>query len=78
MTSIYEEGLKLIDEKFGHGKDNLISLATIAREPGANGKLRPVVCCVMPIYEDCIFYAVTSGKSNKVLQIEQNAEVSTL
>ena len=27
MTSMYEEGLKLLDEKFGNGKDNLISLA---------------------------------------------------
>ena len=31
MASIYEEGLQLIDEKFGNGKDNIISLATIAR-----------------------------------------------
>ena len=27
-------------------------------------------------YEDCTFYIVTYGKSNKMLQIEQNAEVA--
>lgn len=76
MTGQYEEGLKLIDEKFGNGKDNLISLATIARELSADGKPRPVVRCVDAYYENCTFYAVTSSKSNKILQIEQNAEVS--
>ncbi|EHF00311.1 hypothetical protein [Enterocloster citroniae] len=76
MTSMYEEGLKLLDEKFGNGKDNLISLATIARESGTNGKPRPVVRCVDAYYEDCTFYIVTYGKSNKMLQIEQNTEVA--
>ena len=76
MTSMYEEGLKLLYEKFGNGKDNLISLATIARESGTNGKPRPAVRCVDAYYEDCTFYIVTYGKSNKMLQIEQNAEVA--
>lgn len=76
MTSVYEEGIKLMDEKFGNGKDNLICLATIARESTADGKPRPVVRCVDAYYEDCTFYAVTYGRSNKMLQIEQNAEVS--
>ena len=76
MTGVFEEGFKLIEEKFGNGKDNLISLATIARESGADGKPRPVVRCVDAYYEDGTFYVVTSGKSNKMLQIEQNAEVS--
>ena len=31
--TMYEEGLNIIEEKFGNGKDNVISLATIAREP---------------------------------------------
>lgn len=76
MTSIYEEGLKLIDEKFGNGKDNLLSLATVARESGPDGKPRPVVRCVDAYYEDCTFYVVTYKNSNKMLQIEQNAQVS--
>ena len=49
---------------------------TIARESSADGNPRPVVRCVDAYYEDCTFYVVTYGKSNKMLQIEQNAEVS--
>jgi hypothetical protein len=73
---MYEEGMKLLDEKFGGGKDNVISLATIAREPNAVGNPRPVVRGVNAYYEDGVFYAVTNGKSNKMRQIAQNSEVS--
>lgn len=73
---MYKEGIQLIEEKFGNGKDNLISLATIALNLSADGKPRPIVRCVDAYYEDCTFYVVTSGKSNKMLQIQQNAEVS--
>ena len=72
----YEEGLKLIEEKFGNGKDNAISLATIALEPNSDGKPRPVVRSVDAYYEDSTFYVVTYGKSNKMKQIAQNPEVS--
>lgn len=72
----YEEGIKLIEEKFGNGKDNVISLATIAIEQGAGGKPRPAVRSVDAYYEDGAFYAVTHGKSNKMQQIAQNSEVS--
>lgn len=72
----YEEGLKLIEENFGNGKDNLISLATIAREPGADGKPRPIVRDVDAYYEDGMFYVTTHQKSNKMQQIAQNPEVS--
>lgn len=75
MTN-FEEGIKLMEEKFGNGKDNLISIATIAREPGINGTPRPVVRGVDAYYEDFTFYVVTYGKSNKMLQIKQNPEVS--
>lgn len=74
--SMYEEGLKLIDEKFGNGKDNNISLATIALEPSADGKPCPNVRVVDAYYENGTFYVVTYGKSNKMLQIAQNSEVS--
>lgn len=74
--SMYEEGLKLIEQKFGNGKDNVISLATIARENGIDGKPRPIVRSVDAYYEDAIFYVVTYQKSNKMLQIAQNSEVS--
>ena len=72
----YEEGIKLIEEKFGNGKDNVISLGTIARETNSEGKPRPVVRSVDAYYEDGVFYVVTYEKSNKMLQIAQNQEVS--
>lgn len=74
--SNYEEGFKLLDEKFGNGKDNVISLATIAREPGTGGMPRPVVRGVDAYYEDGVFYVTTHGKSNKMQQIAKNPEVS--
>jgi len=72
----FNEGIRLLEEKFGNGKDNIISLATIAREPGAGGKPRPVVRSIDAYYEDGSFYAVTHGKSNKMQQIAQNPEVA--
>ena len=38
--SKYEERLQLIEERCGNSKDNIISLATIAMEPNAEGKSR--------------------------------------
>lgn len=72
----FQEGLRLLEEKFGNGRDNAISLATIAREASADGNIRPVVRTVDAYYEDGVFYVVTNGKSNKMLQISQNPEVS--
>ena len=74
--SEFQEGLNLINEIFGNGKDNKISLATIARETSTDKKVRPVVRTVDAYYENGIFYVVTYAKSNKILQIEQNSEVS--
>lgn len=74
--STFAEGFQLLDEKFGNGKDNLISLATIAREPSGDGVPRPVVRTVDAYYEDGSFYVTTYGKSNKIQQIESNPEVS--
>jgi len=72
----FEEGLKLLTDMFGNGKDNVISLATIAREQSADGKPRPVVRGVDAYYENGSFYITTNAMSNKILQIEQNQEVS--
>lgn len=74
--SIYEEGIRLLEEKFGNGKDNLISLATIALEPGAGDKPRPIVRDVDAHYENGVFYVTTNAKARKIQQIEKNAEVS--
>jgi hypothetical protein len=72
----YEEGLQLLEEKFGNGKDNTIALATIACEPNADGMPCPMVRTVDAYYENGVFYVTTHGKSNKMLQIAQNTEVS--
>lgn len=74
--SRFNEGFKLIEEMFGNGKDNVISLATIARESNREGKPRPVVRSVDAYYENGTFYVVTNAKSNKMLQIAQNQEIS--
>ena len=74
--SMYEEGFKLLEEKFGNGKDNVISLATIAREPDADGNPRPVVRDVDAYYENGTFYVTTHAKSNKMQQIAKNPAIS--
>lgn len=74
--SKYEEGLKIIEERCGNNKDNVISLATIATEPSADGNPMPVVRDVDAYYEDGSFYVMTYGKSNKMRQIAQNKEVA--
>jgi hypothetical protein len=76
QMSLYEEGLKLLEEKFGNGKDNVVSLSTIAREPGADGNPQPVVRDVDAYYADGVFYVTTYAKSNKMQQIDKNPAVS--
>lgn len=72
----YEEGLKIIEERCGNGKDNFISLATIAMEPNGEGRPRPYVREVDAIYEDGVFYITTWAKSTKMQQIAKNNEVA--
>lgn len=74
--SMYEEGMKLMEEKFGKGKDNNISLATVALESSVDGKPCPNVRVVDAYYEDGTFYVVTYGKSNKMQEIAKNPEVA--
>jgi len=74
--SRYEEGLKIIEERCGNFKDNIVSLATIALEPSAEGKPRPCVRDVDAYYEDGVFYTITDAKSTKMKQIAQNPEVA--
>ena len=73
--SQYDEAMKLLDEKLGN-KDGLISLSTIALEPGMDGKSRPAARIVDAYYEDGAFYTVTYATSSKMLQIAQNPEVA--
>lgn len=74
--SRYEEGLKLIEERCGNGKDNVISLSTIAMEPNTDGKPRPYIRDVDAYYEDGVFYVTTWTKSTKMQQIAGNNEVA--
>lgn len=74
--SKYEEGLKIIEERCGNNKDNVISLATISTELSADGKPIPVVRDVDAYYENSVFYVVTYAKSSKMLQIAKNNEVA--
>lgn len=72
----YEEGMKILNERFGNSKDNVISLATISLDQGDNGNPRPSVRDVDAYYEDGVFYVVTYAQSNKMKQIDANPEVS--
>jgi hypothetical protein len=72
----YEKGMAILEEKFGGGKDNVISLATIDTKLNEQGKPRPVVRDVDAYYADGTFYSVTYGKSSKMEQIAQNNEVA--
>ncbi|OMD62449.1 MULTISPECIES: pyridoxamine 5'-phosphate oxidase family protein [Paenibacillus] len=71
----YDEAMKLLEEQAGN-KDGLISLSTIALEPGANGKSHPSARIVDAYYEDGAFYTVTYATSGKMQQIAQNPEVA--
>lgn len=73
--SKYDEAMKLLDEKLGN-KDGLISLSTIALEPGTDGKSCPAARIVNAYYEDGAFYTVTYATSGKMLQIAKNPEVA--
>ncbi len=74
--SEFEEGFKLLDEKFGNGKDNILALATIALQPNDDGTPRPVVRGVDAYYENGVFYVTTYAKSNKMQQIAKNPAIS--
>ena len=73
--TMFEEGLKLLDEKFGNGKDNLVAFATVSLNP-VNGNPQPVVREVDAHYEDGVFYVTTNSQSCKMQQIAKNPEVA--
>ena len=74
--SRYEEGLRLIEDCCGNGKDNVIALSTIAFEPNTDGKPYPYVRDVDAYYHDGVFYVTTWAKSNKMMQIAHNEAVA--
>jgi uncharacterized pyridoxamine 5'-phosphate oxidase family protein len=74
--SKYENALKLMEERCGNGKEEVIALATISLPSNTTGSPRPAVRMVCAYYEDGVFYVSTDAKKNKMLQIEKNNEVS--
>jgi len=74
--SKYENAMKLMEERCGNGKEEVIALATISLSSNADGNPRPAVRMVCAYYEDSVFYVSTDAKKNKMLQIEKNNEVS--
>ena len=74
--SKYENAMKLLEERCGNGKEEVIALATISLSPNAMGNPRPAVQMVCAYYEDGVFYVSTDAKKSKMLQIEKNNEVS--
>lgn len=71
----YEEGMKLIEESCGNGKDNVIALSTLAAEPQGEEN-RPRVRDVDAYYEDGVFYVTTSALAQKTQQIARNSAVA--
>ncbi|MCL2188686.1 MAG: pyridoxamine 5'-phosphate oxidase family protein [Defluviitaleaceae bacterium] len=72
----FEKGMKILEEKFGNHKDNVLGLATISETLGASGKPRPIVRDVDAFFLDGAFYTVTHAKSSKMQQIALNNEVA--
>lgn len=71
----FEKAMKLIEERCGNDKEEIIALATISLPAGEEVKPRPAVRMVSSYYEDGVFYVSTDARKNKMLQIAQNNEV---
>lgn len=74
--SKYENAMKILEERCGNGKEEVIALATISLSSSTAGNPRPAVRMVCAYYEDGMFYVSTDTRKNKMLQIEKNNEVS--
>ncbi len=74
--SKYENAMKLMDERLGNDKEEVIAIATISLSSNSSGNPRPAVRMVCAYYEEGVFYVSTDAKKNKMLQIEKNNEVS--
>jgi uncharacterized pyridoxamine 5'-phosphate oxidase family protein len=75
MMTKFEKAMKLIEERCGNDKEEIIALATISLPAGEEVKPRPAVRMVSSYYEDGVFYVSTDARKNKMLQIAQNNEV---
>jgi uncharacterized pyridoxamine 5'-phosphate oxidase family protein len=75
MMTKFEKAMKLIEERCGNDKEEIIALATISLPAGEEVKPRPAVRMVSSYYEDGVFFVSTDARKNKMLQIAQNNEV---
>ena len=73
--SKYEDAMKLMDERCGGGKDNLLALATVSLAPKADGTPRPAVRMLDGYYEDGVFFISTNAAKSKMKEIAVNNEV---
>lgn len=74
--SKFENAMKLMEERCGNDKEELIAVATISLTPDTSGNPRPAARMVCAYYEDGAFFISTDAKKNKMLQIEKNNNVS--
>lgn len=72
----YENVMKLMDELCGNGKEEIIALATISLSSNLDDNPSPAVRMVCAYYENGAFYVSTGATKNKMLQIENNNQVS--
>ncbi|NLY46287.1 MAG: pyridoxamine 5'-phosphate oxidase family protein [Tissierella sp.] len=68
--------MKLMDELCGNGKEEIIALATISLSSNLDDNPSPAVRMVCAYYENGAFYVSTGATKNKMLQIENNNQVS--
>lgn len=74
--SKFENAMKLMEERCGNDKEELIAVATISLTPDTAGNPCPAARMVCAYYEDGAFFISTDAKKNKMLQIEKNNNVS--
>ena len=69
--SKYENAMKLMEERCGNGKEEIIALATISLSPNTAGNPRPAVRMVCAYYEDGVFYVSTDAKKIKCCKLRR-------
>ena len=69
--SRYEEGIKLIEESCGNGKDNVIALSTVVMEPNADGMPSSCVRDVDAYY--CLLYTSPSPRDGLLSRMPSSA-----
>lgn len=74
--SKYENVMKLMEERCGNGKEEIIALATMSLSESPTVKPHPSVRMVCAYYGEGIFYVSTDATKKKMLEIAENNEVS--